>query len=291
MKAICVFCLLCFVLNFHLFAQDTCTDEGVKVSISEIVWDATAADLPSTEEVPFYGDVPTESFHIVYLEYEFSPDFVLDGYQFSFDLSVIRSNKPVVLLFQPEIPIGDLSETGLFIVNPILDADILITGFHIERLDVSTMGGVATSAGLMVRESVLGSFCVDISIENQLSASLDGTTCQLPDEIVRKCRTRTLNPINTISMQIGRREAQNPHHEVDIYPIPTQNNVFIDVNDSEIKNVQIIDIQGKTRQHQTSIRYSPDRIQVNTTQLESGMYWLQLETDKGVICRKIIIQK
>jgi len=292
MKNICIFCLLCFVLNFPLLAQDTCTDEGVEVSISQVVWDASAADLNPLLDIPFYGEVPTESFHIVHLDFAISADFELNGYEFIFDLSVTRSDKPVVLLFPSELLIDETTTgLGLFFVIPLLDNDMIITGFQLQRADFTTLGGVATSAGLMVRQSALGALCIDISLENRLSMSLDDTTCQLPDEVVRPCRRRTLNPINLFPIFIGWRIAQSPQSEVNIYPIPAQDNVFVDVYNSEINNLQIIDIQGKTQEHQASIRYGTDQIQINTARLENGIYWLKMETSDGVICRKIVVQR
>jgi len=274
-----------------LYAQDACTDEGIEVSITDVTWNATATDLEDIMDTSFYGEMPIGAFHVVQLDFVPSADFQQDGYTFDFDLSILKSNKPVVLLFPTEIGYGVVMDTPPFVVNPLFDADMLITGFHIWRLDASTMGGVATSAGLMVRESAFGSLCVDISLENRLSILLDNTACQLPDEVVHECRSRTLTPINIFSIQIGRREVQSPQNQFNIYPIPSQNNVFIDVNSLDINNIQIIDIQGKIRQHQASIRYGTDRIQINTAQLESGVYWLKMETSEGVICRKIVIQR
>jgi len=273
-----------------LYAQDACTDEGIEVSIADITWNATATDLDDMMDMPFYGEMPTGTFHVVQLNFVPSANFQDYGYTFDFDLSIIKSNKPVVLLFPTEIGDPFIMNTPPFAVMPLFD-DMIITGFHIWRLDATTMGGVATSAGLMVRESVFGSLCIDISLENRLSTSLDNTTCQLPDEVVRECRSRILTPINIFPIQIGWRKAQSPQNQFNIYPIPSQNNVFIDVNDLEINNIQVIDIQGKMQQYQISIRYRADRIQINTAQLESGVYWLKMETSEGVICRKIIVQR
>jgi len=183
MRNIYIFHLLCFVLSFPLYAQDACVDEGVEVSIADITWNTTSTDL----------------------------DDMMDT-TFDFDLSILKSNKPVVLLFPTEIGYGVAADTPSFMVNPLFDIDMMITGFHIWRLDVATMGGVATSAGLMVRESVFGSLCID-----------------LPDEVVRECRSRILTPINIFPIQIGWRKAQSPQNQFNIYPIPSQNNVFIDV--------------------------------------------------------------
>lgn len=289
MKNIIVFYLLCFVLNFPLYAQNACTNEEVGVSISKVVWNATTADLTPILGEPFDGKISTKNFHIAYLDFVFSTDFQQNGDKFSFDLSVIRSNKPVVLLFESEIFPNTENATGSFVINPILDTDMLITGFQVTRSSFGT-DGVATSAGLMLRESQFGSLCIDISLENQLNTELDGTTCQLPDEVVRKCRKITLNPINILS-QVGRRKAQSSNNDVNIYPIPAQDNVFINVQDLEINSIQIIDIQGKIQHHKSSIKYETDCIQINTAQLKNGIYWLSIETSDKLIFRKIVIQR
>lgn len=291
MKNICVFHLLCFVFSFPLYAQDTCTDAEIEVNIADIIWNATATDLDDGIDTPFYGELPTGTFHVVQLDFVPSPNFQEYGYTFDFDLSIIKSNKPVVLLFDSEIGNSLVMNTPPFVVVPLLDADMVITGFHIWRLDTSTMGGVATSAGLMLRESSLASPCIDISLENRGGVLQDGTSCNLEDELLRECRVRNIIPSNILQLSIGKKEAQSSPIDVNIYPIPSKNNVFIDVYDLEINKVQIIDMQGKTQDHRASIRYGTDRIQINNAQLEVGIYWLKMETPEGVVCRKIVIQR
>lgn len=89
----------------------------------------------------------------------------------------------------------------------------------------------------------------------------------------------------------GNRESQdiNTLKLPDIYPNPARNNLYIEKNDTAIKKVELLTLQGQI-QNQISIRHSTDKLQINIGGLQSGIYLLKLDTITGIIVEKIIVQ-
>ncbi len=73
---------------------------------------------------------------------------------------------------------------------------------------------------------------------------------------------------------------------INVYPNPSKNFIFIDnPNNIIIRKVTLIDIQGK------EIKKIEGNInKLNVSDVSSGQYFLKLETEKGELIRKIIIE-
>jgi PKD repeat protein len=74
-----------------------------------------------------------------------------------------------------------------------------------------------------------------------------------------------------------------------IYPNPSNNVVTLKLhnNENEEKNILIYDISGKLV---TSLNFTSNEISINTTELNNGVYFIQLITKSGISNNKLIIQ-
>jgi len=113
-----------------------------------------------------------------------------------------------------------------------------------------------------------------------ISTNRAGEDCTLSNEMDVYCED-----------YIRPRIAQIVEQDIKTYPNPAQNNIFIEANNLDIEEISVMNLYGQTLNHRVSIRYGIDRIQINTAQLESGIYLIALETTNGTVVKKIMVQK
>ena len=70
-----------------------------------------------------------------------------------------------------------------------------------------------------------------------------------------------------------------------VFPNPGTNNIMINVDDSVIDSYSIFDVSGKEIISKRSIANS---YTINISELDSGVYFLQINTDNGLIVKKFI---
>ena len=75
--------------------------------------------------------------------------------------------------------------------------------------------------------------------------------------------------------------------QVRVYPNPVRNTLHINVADAQIQQIRIFDISGKLVKETT---VANNTLSINIEELNSGLYQLQLITNKGVISKKLIKQ-
>ena len=84
-------------------------------------------------------------------------------------------------------------------------------------------------------------------------------------------------------------------NDLQIYPNPFQNNATIEFNleNSTALQVSVYDMTGKVVQNIPSTVYpiGNTKIEVNGTSLESGLYYVNIVSEDGVITRKIVLNK
>lgn len=86
----------------------------------------------------------------------------------------------------------------------------------------------------------------------------------------------------TISNQSLGINEQTAEHNIFIYPNPVKSNLNID-SDVKIETIMILDVMGKTAKAVIS-----DNNTIDVTDLSSGIYFLQVQTDKGLANIKFI---
>jgi hypothetical protein len=76
---------------------------------------------------------------------------------------------------------------------------------------------------------------------------------------------------------------------VEIYPNPSNGNITSDLgNNTNIVSITVIDINGKTVTSETT---SNDMLSLDLTEVENGIYFVQINTSNDVITKKISIRK
>lgn len=78
----------------------------------------------------------------------------------------------------------------------------------------------------------------------------------------------------------------NYYADIKIYPNPAQNNFTVEVSTTDKQLLQIIDISGKIVLQQTIIGTTT----IDASQLESGVYFVQLKNAAGIATQKIVVQ-
>lgn len=78
---------------------------------------------------------------------------------------------------------------------------------------------------------------------------------------------------------------------VNVYPNPASNQISIDISNfnGSMKAIALNNMQG--RQVFSTTNFDKETIEVPTLNLADGFYFLQLQSDKGVLTRKIMIKK
>ena len=68
-----------------------------------------------------------------------------------------------------------------------------------------------------------------------------------------------------------------------IYPNPVQNELIIDNAELIINRIEIIDLSGKTIYQSIDLKN-----QIHVSALPQGIYFVKLETEKGIVTKKIV---
>lgn len=78
--------------------------------------------------------------------------------------------------------------------------------------------------------------------------------------------------------------------DLTIYPNPVSNNIHINYNLANPEEIRIIifDVLGKTTYTNTYEKYSDGQININTSQWNTGVYLIRVETNGGPVVRKVI---
>lgn len=73
-----------------------------------------------------------------------------------------------------------------------------------------------------------------------------------------------------------------------IYPVPANNIVYVQVNGTEIQGYEVVDIQGRTVLNNSDI--STPLVNLNTSNLNSGTYFIKVKTPHGEAQKQLIIE-
>ncbi|RYM33353.1 T9SS type A sorting domain-containing protein [Brumimicrobium glaciale] len=72
-----------------------------------------------------------------------------------------------------------------------------------------------------------------------------------------------------------------------MYPNPAQNEVAISIEDFNIESIIIVDVNGRTVQNQM---VNGSNANINVSKLNQGVYFVKVETEKGMLNRKLIVR-
>ena len=74
-----------------------------------------------------------------------------------------------------------------------------------------------------------------------------------------------------------------------IYPNPATNQLTIKTNNLNLQSIQLLNLSGQVVQETHNLNRDIHQLQVNHH--NNGLYFLRIQTDKGVVTKKIIILK
>jgi len=290
-----VLCLLLTVFSFNVNAQqnarvqfqNTCSATyDVDLNIQEVIWNADVYDWAEITGATVYqpsGNVPSApadlpaSFHAIVVDIPYDINWNIAA-SYRFNVSVYQyggSVKPVMVFFTEE-------EGIVGGIEPITDAQGALTGFEITKPINVGGGGVVTHAVVSGKVSnEAGAGCMEVKTTNAIGTSVGGMSCYGNNDSDMQC-----------GGGIQGRLAQNSVHtpDVNIYPNPVQDNLFIETAGLDIQDVNLLTMNGQNIDAKVSIRNGVDRLQINTTQLQPGIYLLSLKTPDEIMIKKIIVQ-
>ncbi len=293
-----VLCLLLTTFSFNVNAQiqgfgmvatpTYCGDNyDVKIIVEDVKWDAgymtwnqltgqSLADLANVLGVSPYVAVNTK-FHAVIIDIPYT--FYNDAASVEFDIVINQiggSDRPVLLFYSQS---STIIEGG---IQPLFDNDGQATGFQLlPGIDAGGGGGISTTA-VVAGYNPDGPPCMSIAARNIVGTSSLGQNCNLPN----------FNSGLVCGSDPADRIAQDSDNTsvVDIYPNPVQDNLFVETNGLDIEHINMLTLNGQSINSLVSIRRGTDRIQINTSQLQPGIYLMKLETATDAIIQKIIVR-
>jgi len=293
--------LVLFSFNVNAQTKPTqdlaCAAGDVEIVIGQIIWNATPEDLDAyaddsgdsgignrveNEDIPLpgSGQYPTV-FHIVEISFDKSANF--DQYV---NWTVIPHIEVFVstVNYDTDVPIYVVYDTD---ANPGVTPNA--GGFRIRNITTGT--GVTSTLAIMGRSASYEPDpswdCIEIYTPNRVVRLQNAEYCYLGETTYGNC-SPVLNvpnpPAESSKMDMS------DSSTVSVYPNPVQNNLFIENNGIDINELSIMALDGQVLNHKASIRTGIDRTQINTSQLDTGIYLLQLNTSTGTIVKKIIVQ-
>ncbi|MFA7082360.1 MAG: Omp28-related outer membrane protein [Bacteroidales bacterium] len=100
--------------------------------------------------------------------------------------------------------------------------------------------------------------------------------------------------INLLSV-IGLNDVENNISSFDVYPNPVRDIATLDINlnSSSTATIQVLDMLGRNviDLGTKSMKAGQNSIQLNTSKLNNGMYFIKVSTDNGMISKKITVSK
>lgn len=154
--------------------------------------------------------------------------------------------------------------------------DIAISRTNQEGVDGT---GIIGSFAVFVKdlEGETASIPLNFSIKNALMVYENGTTSKL--------ETATTN---TQVQLTGIQELPKAYEQqAKLFPNPAKDRLTLSIPETKIEQVQLLNITGQTIKHFTGL--DNQEITINVAGLADGIYYLKIQTNKGLLNRKIEI--
>ena len=234
--------------------------------------------LHTDQDTVYAGEYLNLEIHIGSEEY---PAINLHGlaYGLSFPADLIDSSTVVV----------DYLDDEWFGANSAsMEMNVQPTAGRIEASFSRTSGipvsgyGIVAKASFIVEDDIHGVFTTDdvIPIEIYMEAiKVQGVGGQ----------EFTLPPFKkTLYLDLRGKSGFNPESDINLYPNPAQNQIFIHANDQvQISSVDIFAMDGNMVSSHT-INFETARIDISN--LHSGIYMARVETEEGMTMKKFVVK-
>jgi hypothetical protein len=97
--------------------------------------------------------------------------------------------------------------------------------------------------------------------------------------------TEDVELVAVFEYNVGIDEWTIDNGQLKIYPNPTRGELIIENGELKIENVEFDDVFGR---NVLSHQFSTFNFQLSIFHLPSGIYFVRIQTDKGVITRKVV---
>jgi len=182
----------------------------------------------------------------------------------------------VGLLFLPpeiktvELPFGKVGteyEASLEVIGipPItwnISGGVLPAGLILDE-DLGIISGIPTDSGIFVfTVMAINTLGVD---DKELSIEIKA------EDIIDTTRVSTANFM-----------------QIELYPNPTTGMLTINNEQLTMNNVAVFDIYGRKQKAECRMQNAERAIEIDLTELETGIYFIKIYTEKGVVTKKVI---
>jgi len=75
-----------------------------------------------------------------------------------------------------------------------------------------------------------------------------------------------------------------------IFPIPANKTLFVNSPDHKITSYELIDIRGTVLRKETNVKGDAKNVFIDIQQINAGVFFVKLTTEKGIVTKKIIIE-
>ncbi|HTB31876.1 MAG TPA: T9SS type A sorting domain-containing protein, partial [Bacteroidia bacterium] len=97
---------------------------------------------------------------------------------------------------------------------------------------------------------------------------------------------------NLVIMTDAIKDINNPNNLIKVYPVPSSGLITINMKGTGFENMEITDALGRQIYNQMlSPQLKDNTIHVDLSTLSDGVYILHINSQHGLLNRKIIIQK
>ncbi len=200
----------------------------------------------------------------------------------------IASGSPTGVNYEVSNIIGPTAPGGLFLAPNLIPNTITIGGIAQSNPDILFGINAGVMNNWIIPESFEGTIeageTLDMiitikALENYNGETLKGSIVFSPQPLIG---THTIQVTLDATAGVDLLETDN----TSLFPNPANDVVYIQ-SSSVIKSITVYDVQG--RKIQTTEETSQDS-KVNTSGMNSGVYFFSIETEKGTIVKKVLIQ-
>ena len=163
----------------------------------------------------------------------------------------------------------------VFINYPYVDSVLATNGDLIGDGDLSFFGQLANTSQTYSVTSYLGAMPLNLHCTVYFKYSYPDSICVLPYPCTNNMGINDLHS-----------------NDVNIYPNPAVNKIMVDLKglDLHYPEIKLINALGQIMVSK-NIVYTEDHIELNTDNLENGIYFIFVQTNNQRLSQKIIIQK
>jgi hypothetical protein len=88
----------------------------------------------------------------------------------------------------------------------------------------------------------------------------------------------------------GREES---HFKLNVYPVPANDYIIVEFSDqsADVKSIELLNFEGgKVITKKTDPGISENRVKLNVSCLQKGIYFVRIITNKGSFSKKVIVE-